>query len=46
LPFFPVVQISGARTGMIELIRSGLTNPEKQIVIGKEVEKGEVSVKK
>lgn len=39
---FPVVQISGARTGTTVFKYAGLTNPDKQLIIGKEVVKGMV----
>jgi len=42
----PVVQISGARTGNIVFKNAGLTNPDKQLVIGKEVVKNVVQVVK
>lgn len=41
---FPVVQISGARTGNTVFKNAGLTNPDKQLVIEKEVGKDMVKV--
>ncbi len=43
---FPVIQISGVRTGNTVFKNAGFTNPDKQIVIEKEVAKNRVHVVK
>jgi hypothetical protein len=43
---FPIVKVSGSMTGNTVLKNLGLTNPEKQMIIGKEVPKNAVHLVK
>ncbi len=43
---FPITQISGSRTGNTVFKNSGLTNPDKQLVIEKEVAKEQIHIVK
>jgi polygalacturonase len=43
---FPIVKVSGSMTGSTVLKNLGLTNPEKQMIIGKEVPKDAVQLLK
>jgi len=43
---FPIVKVSGSMTGSTVLKNLGLTNPEKQMIIGKEVQKNAVQLVK
>jgi len=40
----PLISVSGSRTGTIVLKNAGITNPEKQVIIEKEVTKDKVQV--
>jgi DNA sulfur modification protein DndE len=42
---YPIVKVSGSQTGATSFINAGITNPEKQLVIGKEVPQNMVIVK-
>jgi hypothetical protein len=44
--FSPLIQVTGAATGNTVLKNLGLTNSDKQILIGKEVQKNAVQVLK
>ena len=43
---FPIIQVAGPMTGSMVLKNSGIINPEKQMIIGKEVPKDAVKVVK
>lgn len=43
---FPLIKVSGSQTGATSFINAGFTNPEKQLVIGKEVPKNVVKLGK
>jgi len=43
---FPIVKVSGSMTGSIVLKNLGITSPEKQMIIGKEVQKDAVQLVK
>jgi hypothetical protein len=43
---FPIVKVSGSVTGSAVLKNLGITNPEKQLIIGKEVPKDAVQLVK
>lgn len=42
----PIIQVSGVRTGKSIFKNGGVTNPEKQVLIGKEVPKNVVQIEK
>lgn len=43
---YPIVKVSGSQTGTTSFINAGITNPEKQLVIGKEVPENAVKLGK
>lgn len=43
---YPIVKVSGSQTGATSFINAGFTNPEKQLVVGKEVPKNMVEIRK
>lgn len=42
---YPIVKVSGSQTGATSFINAGITNPETQLIIGKEVPQNAVQVK-